>query len=86
MTEKITRISNKGNSSMMSSPEQALQDALDYIGKKGAFKEGKKLLVLCLDESNGEYIISYVQAGMKMSECATLCEIAKSSFLKEMGY
>ena len=32
------------------------------------------------------YEVSFVQAGMKMSECLTLCEISKSLFLEQMNY
>lgn len=69
------------------SPEGALRDALNDIGKYGAFKEGKKLLILCLDqgEESDKYEVSFIQAGMKMSECLALCEISKSIFLDAIG-
>ena len=62
------------------SPQQCLEECLEDIGKRGAFKDGKKLLVLCVDDTKGDYSISFAQAGMKMSECVTLCEISKSIF------
>ncbi len=68
------------------SQRQALECALEDVGKNGAFKKGKKLLIFALDESDGDYSVSFVQAGMKMSECVALCEVAKSVFLREMNY
>lgn len=70
----------------LQTPEQALQDAFKYIDKQGAFKNGKKLLILSLDDTEGNYTISFIQAGMKMSECLTLCDVAKTLFLTEMNY
>ena len=67
-------------------PEQALQEALRDIGRHGAFKDGKKLLILALDDTEGDYDISFIQAGMKMSECLALCEVSKTLFLTEMNY
>jgi len=74
------------SNAMMVSPEAALKDALNDIGKNGSFEKGKKLLILCLDDSDDQYQVSWIQAGMKMSECLTLCDIGKTLFLDEMGY
>ncbi len=86
MTDNVLSMSKATGDASLRSPEQALQDALDTIGKEGAFKDGKKLLVLALDEQNDQYKISWMQAGMKMSECVTLCEMAKGLFKEEMNY
>jgi len=68
--------------------KQALESALEEVGERGAFEHGKKILILALEEGDNKdlYKISFVQAGMKMSECLTLCEVAKTLFLDEMGY
>jgi len=86
--DKIISLSKKQNNGTLQSPEQALHAALDEIGKRGAFENGKKLLILALDngEDNDQYRVSFVQAGMKMSECLTLCEVAKTIFLTDMNY
>ena len=86
MAFNVIDLSEKTGDAGMRSQKQALEDALSEIGKRGAFENGKKLIVLALDDSDGQYSVSYVQAGMRMSECITLCEIAKSVFLKEIGY
>ena len=74
------------NDARYTSPAQALNDALERIGEEGAFKKGKKLLIICLDDSEDDYYISWIQAGMRMSECVALCECTKSMFKEEMGY
>lgn len=66
--------------------KQTLEDALDRVGKRGAFEKGKKVLIIALDDTEENYNISFIQCGMRMSECITLSEIAKIEFLKAMKY
>lgn len=84
--DNVESMAKRVNNGMMQSPKAALEDALNSIGKKGSFKKGKKLVVLCLDDSDGQYKVSFIQAGMRMSECVALCDVSKSMFLDEMGY
>ena len=86
MTVKTIKLAGKTNNGFMSTIEDSLKDALSEVGKRGAFENGKKVLILALDDTDGNYSISFVQGGMKMSECLGLCETAKSIFLNEMGY
>lgn len=84
--DKPTPIGKASSDARLWTPEHLLQDALgSSIGKRGAFENGKKMLILALDD-DGQYSVSFMQAGMKMSECVALCEVAKSIFLAEMGY
>lgn len=83
--EKVTNIGDYANNAKMVSPEMCVKDCLEnFIGKKGAFKKGKKLLILCLDDDDGLYAMSYMQAGMKVSEMVSMIEIAKNNFISEM--
>ena len=82
----VVSLSEIANNGAMRTPEQCLQDCLNDIGKRGAFKDGKKLLVLCLNEADGNYSVSWAQAGMKMSECLSLIEVSKMELLREMNY
>lgn len=86
----IIKLIDKTNDSRHLSPEDALEWARERMGAEGggAFKSGKKLLILALDqgEDKSDYNISFVQAGMSMAECIALCEVAKVEFLKNMGY
>ncbi len=81
----VVSLADKYNNGTLHSPEQALNDALKCLGEDGAFKEGKKLLILALDDTDG-FNVSFIQAGMKMSECISLCEVSKTLFLSEMEY
>ena len=83
---EIASLSEYSNNGKMRTPEQALKDTLADIGKRGAFEKGKKILIIGLDESEEQYFISWAQAGMKMSECLALLEVAKGRFLSEMGF
>lgn len=89
MSKTITRMSEFKNDANLCSPQQALEDALREITEvnRGAFnKDCTKLLVLAVDDSSGSFQVSFIQAGMKMSECISLCEIAKLVFMREMNY
>lgn len=77
--KNITHISTVKCDGKLWTPLDALISAIDEIGNRGAFKEGKKLLVLTVDQQSG-YEVSFVQAGMTMSECLTLCEVSKMVF------
>lgn len=83
--DKVVSLSKITGDAGFDSPEQVLRDAIKEIGRRGAFENGKKLLILALDDNN-QYSVSFMQAGMKMSECVTLCEVAKTIFLREMEY
>lgn len=82
----IESLTDHTNDGTKRSPEQCLEDCLKDIGQRGAFKNGKKLLVICVDDTDGHYSVSWAQAGMNMSQCLTACEVAKPLFLREMRY
>jgi len=85
---KVVNLGEATDNGKMRSPEDALKDALTMIGDEdgGTFEKGKKLLIICLDTANEQYAINWVQAGLSMSECISLCEVAKTTFLTEMNY
>lgn len=82
----VISLSKHSNNGAMRSPADCLNECLEDIGKRGAFEKGRKVLVLALDDTDGQFSVSFAQAGMKMSECVALCEVAKTIFLKEMNY
>lgn len=84
--DKIISLANRQRDGTLQSPKQALEEALNDTGKSGALKDGKKLLIIALDDSNGQYNINWIQAGMNMSECVALCEVSKALFVKNMDY
>lgn len=86
MSADITHIGEIKKDGMLYTPEQTLQSAIDDIGKFGALEKGKKLIIVCVDETEDCYRVTWYQCGMKMSQCLALCEVAKSKFLEEMDY
>jgi hypothetical protein len=84
--ENIISLSKKTGDAFMQSPEGALKDALKETGLGGCFEGRKKILILSLDDAEDEYNVTFLQAGMTMSQCVSVCEVAKAIFLKEMNY
>jgi hypothetical protein len=78
---RLDKKANTGNRSV----KQLLQDELDEW-KHWEDSPPDKAIVLYLSENNGNYTIRWSQAGMKMSECISLCELGKDRFKEEMGY
>jgi hypothetical protein len=60
--------------------EQMLRDLVD---DKERLKGYNKAVVLLLNDQ-GQYTPGFNQAGMHMSECVLLCEMAKDMFKEEM--
>jgi len=83
---KVIDMSEHSNDGVLRSVESALNDAIECIGKEGAFINGKKVLILALDDTDGEYKVTWIQAGMKMSQCMALSAVAQKLFIDEMGY
>lgn len=86
MSEKIITLAEKSGNGKNWSIEDALKSAIDDIGKNGALKNGKKVLILALDDTDKNFSVSFIQAGLNMSQCLTVCEVAKTIFLQQMGY
>ena len=79
----ITKLEDKSVTTVFTVTE-ALQDVLQDISDGEI--TATKCLVLLLDDRSGEYLTSWVNAGMKASEIVALCEFIKFRFLgKEMG-
>ena len=81
---KISYLADKtGNSSDWTVP-QMLQDALaDETIIDGTYD---KAVLIRLNDKNGDYNVGFSQAGLSMSECISLAEIAKDLFKEQMGY
>lgn len=86
MNDNIKSFARETENGKLMTPKETLNDVIDSIGKKGALKNGKKMIVLCLDDTESNFNLTWFQCGMSMSQCITLCEVAKSKFLKEMNY
>ncbi len=86
MTGNIIRLGDKTGNAEMQDPVELLKDAIKEYEEGGYFEGREKLLILSLDDKEGEYSVSFMQAGMKMSQCVSLCEVSKAIFLKKMNY
>ena len=86
MSNDVISLGGKTGDAFMVSPEQALKDALKETENGGCFEGRKKILILSLDDTNGKFSVNFIQAGMKMSECISVCEVSKAIFLKDMNY
>ena len=82
---KIVKLSKEANNGKMRTPIDSLEEAIEDF-KNGELKGYNKILIIPLKASNEIYDVTFIQAGMTMSECIALIEIAKTTFLKEMGY
>lgn len=49
-------------------------------------KSYKKIIVISLDDSNGEYNVSLSSNNLKRSEIVALIEVAKLTNLSDMGF
>ena len=83
--DNVVHISKFSNNGELRGPKELLEDALAKVND-GVFDGMSKMIVLTVDESDDQYKVYWMQSGMKMSECITLCEIAKIDLLQKMNY
>ena len=83
--KKVIKLADAANSGTHRSPENMLEEALKEV-REGQWAGRKKALVITVDEEDDSYIVNWMQAGLKMSQCVSLCEVAKVKFLTEMNY
>ena len=74
------------NDSRMASPEQALKYALKAVSPGGENEKCKKVLIVMLDDSDKNYDVWPVIAGISGTEAMGLMDVAKAAILDEMGY
>ena len=70
----------------MVSPEQAIRYALDAVSPGGENENCKKVLIVMLDDSDKNYDVWPVIAGISGTEAMGLMDVAKAAILDEMGY
>lgn len=86
MKPTVVKIGDYSGDAGHFSIRDSLEEAIERIGKEGAFEKGRKVMIVALDDTDECYNISFIQSGMRMSECVALCEVAKIEFLKMMKY
>lgn len=85
----VINLSKETNNGMLRTPEQMLEEALNIVrdpDDNSNFKHADKMLIISVNTENDTYALNWMQAGMKMSECITACEIAKLRFASEMEH
>ncbi len=84
--EKVIKLASRSDSSFHWTPGELLEHSLEEL-KPGAVWDGrKKMLILCLDDLDRQYSVSYRMAGMNYSQAIAMMEVVKASMLREMGY
>lgn len=87
MENEVISLTRETNDATFNTPKMCINECLkNDIGKQGAYKEGKKLFMVCLDDNDDKYDISWNQAGMSMSEILALLDITKTFIKQEMGF
>jgi len=85
MDKKLILLSEETSRGDLRSPTTMLAEALDdHVS--GDMADNTKAMVLSLYNKDGEYNVSWYQAGMKCSEMLALLEVAKVKILQDMGY
>lgn len=83
---KVVSIAEKTHSAMSWSPADVLNAALTDLAPGGAWEGRTKLVVLCLDESDGRYNVSNIISGLSSPEIVSILELAKAAVVRDMGY
>ena len=83
----IVSLAEFHNNGKLDTPKRLLEDALKRVDQEdNIIGRSKKLLILAIDEDEGDYDVGFMQAGMKMSECIALMRVAEQIFLEQMNY
>jgi len=83
MSDKIINLGIEANNGKMMSPIDQLKEAIADI--EAGHIDPDQILILSVNTKD-QFSVNFHQAGMKMSECLALCEVAKTIFLTQMDY
>ena len=80
--KNIITLAFEADNARMWSPNQAIEDALEAVKTENEepFSTANKILIIALDDTNGDYNYGFRNAGMSASEAAGLCKIASDHF------
>lgn len=85
MNNNVINLGEKTNNAVFSTPVDTLEDSLQRV-RDGKWKDRSKVVVISLDDKDGDYNASWIQCGMKTSELLALFAITQAMCLEEMGY
>ena len=84
--DKVTKLSEVTDNNRFRSTKEALEDSLLCIDDDAGGFAGKKILILALDDTHGDYTVSFQRSNLSDTESIALVRIAESMFLKDMGF
>lgn len=76
---RLDQVANTGNRTVT----QLLEDEIGEQENRG---NPDKAIIIYLNTAEDQYSVGWSQAGLKMSECVSLLDIAKDMFKREMNY
>lgn len=79
----VISLADKTSDGTKWTPVDALRDMIKDI--ESGERHATKVLILRLDDTD-EYDVGFTQAGMSMSQCLALLEVAKQVVLEQMGH
>lgn len=83
--DNVINLAIEKNDATMWAPKDALWLAIkDIENNQPVFGKAKKVLIIALDDTEGNYETRFIQAGMKSSECLALCEVMKTVFTRNL--
>lgn len=83
--DNVRYMADKKHDGRLWAAEDALRDAIVQI-QQGKRDPKDKVLILFLNDRDGNYDVDYVQAGLRASGCANLCNFGNSLFKRDVGY
>jgi len=81
----VTLMATRANNANTWLPLDALFAAVQEVEDPlSAMSKAKKMMILALNDADESYHMRFMQAGMCMSECVVLCDVAKTTFMRKL--
>ena len=84
--KNVTNLAKVSNDARHWSALDAIKDHQEHIDTGGALEDFDKILIISLNDNNGEFTVKWTQSGLKSSVMLAVLETAKSTILESMGY
>lgn len=79
---KVVDLNDRVDDARFMTPKRLLEESAAECGVSDAFEKGRKLLVICLDDTDDQYNVSWRNAGLKTSEIVSLLEYLKDDMMR----
>jgi len=84
--DKVVHMGIRKHDGTMLTPQTTLDLAARDLEEGGDWHGCKKVMVIFLDDSEGDFDVGWRQSGMKMSECLALLKVAEIKVLNQLGF